>query len=234
MKNLVFATLLLGGLSQATGCIITSDDDPVDESSFLVSWNLTAAPDDQNAPVAINCADSGVATIRTVSEPTGGAQIIDLFDCVDGSHQTAPLPLADYLVWVQALDAGELMLAQSFASEETLFDANPVGVSFTFPVNIGWLGLSWTLVGDTCQTGDGVSVLTTPVNGGGTFFDEVFNCVDGAATTTQNIPIDDLTVSVSLIDTDDNVLGQSEPRSTAIQYGNHLVDLGNFEFDFTP
>lgn len=233
MKNLVFATLLIGGLSQATGCIITTDDDPVEQSSFLVSWNLTAADDnDRDAPLAaIDCASAGIDTIRTVSEPDGGAQIVDLFDCVDLNKETAPLPLANYLVWVQALD-GDVMVAQSFAAEASLVNANPVGVDFTFPINAGWLGLTWTLVGGDCIAGDGVSVLTTPVNGQGSFFDEIFNCVDGAATTTYNIPVDDLTVSVSLIDANDTVRGQSQPRSTSIEYGNHLVDLGNFEFDF--
>lgn len=242
MKNLVFAALLAGGLTQATGCIITSDDDdPVTTSSFLVTWNLESGL--TTPPGAIGCGDAGVDTIRTISEPTGAAQIVDLFDCADGTHETAPLPLRNYTVWVEALDAAEALVAQSFASEETLFDANPVGVTFTFPVDIGYFGLTWTITENgspaTCGANDALSVLSTPVGSSGTGYDDIFDCVDGTGTTTAPLALDDYTVVVALLDDmgtvdtgDDFVYGQSEPRVEGIDFGNHLVDLGNFEFEF--
>jgi hypothetical protein len=249
MKKLVFAALLLGGLSQATGCIIVSDDDDtVDSSTFLVEWNLETAL--ASPPGAITCADAGVDTIRTVSEPTGGAQIIDLFDCTDGVHETAPLPLGDYLVWTDAVDStnGDLLVAQSFSQEETLFDANPVGVDFTFPVDAGYLALTWTLTEDTTPPtaltcadvgGDGVSVLATEVGGSSTGYDEIFACTDGSSGQISfdqrtALPIMDYTVVVSLLDDQDNVLGMSEARSVGIDFGNELEDLGNFDFAFAP
>lgn len=238
MKNLVFAALLLGGLSQATGCIIVSDDDDDDSSTFLVSWDLQTGLVSDSQLQAITCADAGVASIRTVSRPAGGANIIDLFDCVDGQRETAPLPLGDYVVTTDALDASESVVAISSQTEETLFDGNPVGVTFAYPVDIAYFGLTWVLTqgGNTinCETGDGVSVLSTEVGGSGTGYDEIFDCVAGTGTTTVHLPLQQYTVSISLIDAQDTVLSQADPITERLDIGNEVVDLGNFEFDFTP
>jgi len=240
MKKLVFATLLLGGLSQATGCIITSDD-TVDTGSFFVSWTLESGL--ASPAGAITCAEAGVTTIRTVSEPTGGAQIIDLFDCVNGQQETAPLPIADYLVWTEALDSSDALVAQSFASEESIFDTNPVGVDFRYPVDIGWFGFTWTLTNATVTPeqpltcaefgGDGVMISAIPVNGTGTGPEippEIFNCTDGVATTTVTMPLQEYDIVVSLIDATNRELGRSDVRREVLTFGNQLVDLGNFDF----
>jgi len=236
MKNLVFAALLLGGLSQATGCIISSDDSSSD-GSFLVSWDLQTRL--AASPGAISCADAGVTTIRTTSQPVAGGMIVDLFDCSVGVDETAPLPQTDYTVWVDALDSADALVAESFSQDASIFDTNPVGVDFSFPVDIGYFGLTWTLTRDgvqeTCadEGGDGLEILSTPVNGGGTGFDEIFDCSDGSATTTSDLPLDDYTVSITLIDANDQPLNNPENKSTSLDYGNQLNDLGNFEFDFT-
>ncbi len=236
MKNLVFAAILLGGLSQATGCIISSDDSSSD-GSFLVSWDLQSRL--AATPGAISCTDAGVTTIRTTSQPVGGGMIVDLFDCGVGVDETAPLPQTDYTVWVDALDSANALVAESFSQDASIFDTNPVGVNFSFPVNIGYFGLTWTLVNSgspvTCADvgGDGLSILSTGVNGGGSGIDEIFDCTDGTATTTSDLPLDDYTVSITLIDANDQPLNTPENKSTSLDYGNQLQDLGNFEFDFT-
>ncbi len=206
MKNLVFVALLLGGLSQATGCIISSGDDNTD-GSFQVSWELQSRL--SATPGAITCGDADVVTIRTTSQPAAGGEIVDLFDCGVGVDETAPLPQTDYTVWVNALDAADALVAESFSQDASIFDSNPVGVNFSFPVNVGYFGLTWTLVNvtnggvpTTCADvgGDGLEILSTPVNGGGTGFDEIFDCTDGSATTTLDMPLDDYTVSITLND----------------------------------
>ena len=237
MKKLVFAALMLGGIAQATGCIITSDDDDDDTAQFEITWNLTAGDTD----AAITCADASVASIGVISQLTGGQDWIDLYDCIDGYNATAPLPLGDFTVWVEALDAGDNMIAQSNSQVATLdVGGELVPLTYTFPVDGGFMALTWALwdydTGDpeTC-TGvgsGGVGVLSTVV-GSTDAFDDLFDCEDGEGITGK-LPIDQYTVVVDILDTADppGSLGQSQPRTVDIEYGNHLHDLGNFDFDF--
>lgn len=238
MKKLVFAALMLGGLAQATGCIITSDDDDddVNTAQFDVTWNLTEG----DSETAAACADYGIETIQVVSEPTSGSQYIDLYTCSTGFDATAPLPLGDYTVWVNALDAGDNMIAQSNSQAATLDLGNElVPLTFTFPVDGGFFALTWTLVDDatndpvTCTevgAAGGVDVLATIVDTT-TAFDDIFDCEDGEGVTAK-VDVADYTVVVNVLNANEEALGTSNPRTVSIDYGNELEDLGNFEFAF--
>ncbi len=240
MKKLVFAALMLGGLAQTTGCIITSDDDDDDDvvntAQFDVTWDLTEG----ESEVAAACADWGIETIQVVSAPTTGTEYIDLYNCTDGFNATDPLPLGDYTVWVNALDAGDNMVAQSNSQMSTLdLGGDLVPLTFSFPVDGGYFALTWDLVdtGDnvlTCSEvgSGGVGVLSTIV-GTADAYDDLFNCEDGEGVTAK-VDVADYTVVVDILDTAEppGSLGSSEPRTVSIDYGNHLNDLGNFEFVF--
>jgi hypothetical protein len=232
MNKLVFAALLLGGLTQATGCIIVSDDD--DETGYFnVSWNLTEGANDTTAST---CPGD---TVEVVSERVGGTQFVDLYDCVDGSGETAALPLGDYNVWVN-VKQGDTLMAQSFLGTASIdLDGETVPIGFDIAIDGGYFGLTWSMTDDladlTC--GDvgagGVSVLSTLI-GPNTGIDDIFDCTDGSATTPK-LDLGDYTIVVSLLDAvDDSVLGASMPRETSLDYGNELNDLGNFEFVFAP
>jgi len=238
MKKLVFAALMLGGLAQATGCIITSDDDDDDVSTaqFDVHWTLTEGTSDTTAA----CADYGIDTIQVVSEPTSGSQYIDLYDCTDGYNSTAPLPLGDYTVWVNALDSSDAMVAQSNSEAATLdLGGELVTLNYDFPVDGGFFALTWNLVDSsdnalTCADvySGGVGVLSTIV-GTSDAYDDTFNCEAGQGVT-DKVDIANYTVVVDILDeaTPPGSLGSSEPRTVSIDYGNQLNDLGNFEFVF--
>lgn len=239
MKKLVFAALMLGGLAQATGCIITSDDDDDDDintAQFDVHWNMTEG----DSETAAACADYGIETIQVVSEPVGGSQYIDLYNCSDGYNATAPLPLGDYTVWVNALDSGDNLIAQSNSQASTLdLGGELVTLNFSFPVDGGFFALTWNLVDQsdnalTCTevVSGGVGVLSTVV-GSSEAYDDLFDCDVGEGVTAK-LPVENYTVMVDILDTAEppGSLGSSEPRTVAIEYGNHLNDLGNFEFVF--
>jgi hypothetical protein len=239
MKKLVFAALMLGGLAQTTGCIITSDDDDddvINTAQFDVTWNLTEGASE----AAAACADWGITTIQVVSAPTVGSEYIDLYDCIDGYNATAPLPLGDYTVWVNALDSSDYMVAQSNSQAATLdLGGELVPLTFDFPVDGGYFALTWNLVDMsdnplTCtEVGSGgVGVLSTIV-GTADAYDDLFNCEDGEGVTAK-VDIADYTVVVDILDTAEppGSLGMSEPRTVSIEYGNELNDLGNFEFVF--
>lgn len=232
MNKLVFAALMLGGLSQATGCIITSDDDDP-AAQLSVNWQLTSTGGDP-------CPPNG--SVEVVSQRSGGAEFIDIYDCVAGEGVTAPLPLGTYTVWVNVITEDDLLWAQSFATDVTLdLEGEVVPLNFDILTDEGYLFATWTLTEEvtndplTCAEvgANGVSILSTLVDSGGMGYDDIFACEDGEGTTSP-LPIGDYTVVTTLLDDNDASLGSSEARDVAITYGNELVDLGNFEFEFPP
>ncbi len=230
MKKLVFATLLLGGLSQAVGCVAGDE-----EAQFDVSWTLTAGDND----AVIDCGTAGVATIKVTSSGATAGDFIDLFDCTDGYNATALLPLDDYTVWIDALDANDGLIAQSNSQLETLdLDGELVTVDFEFPTDGGFFALTWNVLDAyddseiTCDTAGagGVEVVSTPVSNSGTFLSDIWDCTDFEGVTSK-LPLDTYTVVVSLLEQGtDYSLGDSNPTTETLEWGNELIDLGNFDF----
>ncbi|MBI4511104.1 MAG: hypothetical protein HY698_15845 [Deltaproteobacteria bacterium] len=100
MKKLSLTALALCAVTQATGCIILSDDDPVG-GRFQVSWSLTQG----GAPVT--CESVGAdyfSVLSTLQGTTTGYD--DLFDCVGsaGTSKTSALPIGTYTVLVSIND----------------------------------------------------------------------------------------------------------------------------------
>lgn len=96
----------------------------------------------------------------------------------------------------------------------------------------GYFHATWTLsqggAATTCQAqgADGVSFLFTDSANNGT--DEIFDCV-AMAGNTNPLPVDDYTLSVSLLDAQDQVLGQSIPLDAAD--GVSLLTCDSFDGD---
>ena len=83
MNKLALSALMIGGLFQATGCIITTDDG--DEVGFFdVSWSPDGA-----------CPDGAAAEIISM-EKSSGQMFTDIYNCTDGGGVTAGLALGDY------------------------------------------------------------------------------------------------------------------------------------------
>jgi hypothetical protein len=230
MKNLALATLLLGATSVLAGC---PADDPT--AQFDVEWILTSDLGD------LYCTAAGVDTIKVTSRGAAAGDFVDLFDCIDGFNATALLPLDDYTVWIDALDAGNNLVAQSNSQLATLdLDGELVPLDFDFPVDGGFFALTWTLVDDatndplTCGdvAAGSVEVISTPVGGGGTGLSDIFDCVDLEGVTAK-LPLDTYTVVVEVLEEGTELsLGTSNPREETLDFGNELIDLGNFEFAF--
>ena len=245
MKNLTFmAALLLGGMLQTAGCIIVDDDDDngggggnpadagIDElgtAAMSVSWTLDpGCPEDTSAAEVI-------AQNRSTDEV-----FVDIYNCIDGGGQTAQLPLGSYDVWVEITnDAGDALFAQSNAVDVSL-DTDGAVETVTIPsflVNDGFFGLTWSLVDAggaalTCAEvfSGGVDIIATNASTSEALVD-VFNCEDGAGVTSP-VPVASYTIVVDVLDKSDAALGTSVPRDEDIEFGNQLVDLGNFDFTF--
>ena len=80
MKRLILSALVLGAATQAAGCIIVSDDDPVGDAR--VTWDLVSA-DAQGNTIAAGCpagATSAIVYSLEVGAPAGDA-FVDKFNC---------------------------------------------------------------------------------------------------------------------------------------------------------
>lgn len=218
---------MVGGLFQATGCIITTDDG--DEfGSFNVAWASTGA-----------CPADAAAEVISQNQSTGEV-FTDIYFCTDGIGSTASLPLGTYDVWVEITsDDGSALFAQSNAVSATLaLDGDFVAVDIpVFPMDEGYFGLTWSLLDGggnalTCaEVGSaGVDIVATSASTSEAIVD-VFNCEDGTGISAE-YPIDTYTIVVDVLDSQDAALGSSVAREESITFGNELVDLGNFDFTF--
>ena len=114
MKKLVMTVALALCMSQAAGCIISSDED---EGFILVEWQLTAGD------VDITCADAEADTVEVDSLLIGGNLVLeDLFDCVDGAGETGALPVGLYDVEVFAVDRGVALEPGVVTTDVDVFD----------------------------------------------------------------------------------------------------------------
>lgn len=227
MNKLALSALMIGGLFQATGCIITTDNGD-EVGSFDVAWSTDGA-----------CPDGAAAEIISL-DVTTQERFTDIYNCSDGAGVTAGLPLGLYDVWVEITSAdGNSLFAQSNAVQGSLTrdgDLLPINVP-AFPINDGYFGLTWSLLDGggaalTCADvfSGGVDIVATSASTSEALVD-VFNCEDGTGVSAK-YPIDTYTIVVDVLDENDAALGSSVAREESITFGNELVDLGNFDFTF--
>jgi hypothetical protein len=200
MKKLALACLVVGGLSQAAGCIITSSSE--EYAQFDVVWSMSLANN------IVGCADVGAVAIEVVSEHTAtGAQYTDEVPCSATGLLTRALPLGNYRVWVRAWDANDVFLGQSAAQEVRLELHNSVVLLGEFGVvlDMGWLDVAWN-VDPNCGSGVTAEVVSE-LEGGITYID-LYDCVDGDGITAP-LPAGDYLLWVNILDVGDNRIAQS-------------------------
>jgi hypothetical protein len=171
MSKLLFGALLLGGLAQASGCIITSDDDPA--GRFSMGWILTAGGGE------ISCADAGAGGVASLATSAStGTGFEDIFTCEDGQGTTRLIPVDDYTVVVSVLDNNDAALGTSNPRQESIdVDGEVVDLgdfNFTFaggaPGNLDF-GVDYGVLGGSNCGGGSKGVedqnTTLTVEGGG-------------------------------------------------------------------
>ncbi len=249
MKRLILSALVLGAASQAAGCIIVSDDDPVGDAR--VSWNLVSADQDGNT-IPAGCpagADSAIVYSLPEGAPPGDAYV-DKFDCAAGSGVADLLPPKRYQVWVRLTSFDEAILyAESGSLLADVADGAVTPVGFDVYVDHAFYTVDWTLsptaggqVSCSQVVGeDGVSILATHT--GGSFIDTVVDCESGEAGTavaiTDPLPSSvgpggsQYTVAISLLNAQQQSIGDAPPIAAspdrALNYGNEYQDLGRVD-----
>jgi hypothetical protein len=195
---------------------------PEGTGAISFTWNL------HDNGAAATCPAGAAATLVSLHE---GETYRDIYDCVDGAGTAFDLPIGaygEYTAWVE-IGVGSNLVAMSESVDVVLEDGETVQTVFDIDIANGYFDVSWTIAGSSCAAvaDDGVSILSTLI-GTTTGLEDIFNCTDGEApnvATTAGIPIGDYVVVASILDANQNAIGQSEEITPSIDYGNQFVLL---------
>ena len=239
MKNLVLPGVLAGALlSQATGCIIFTDDDGTtfEAASITAQWSFK----NEATGAATGC-PAGFDTVALHSFAIDGAgnkvgpEVIDLFDCGAGAGVSDPLAPDVYNSFIEVTDTNNTNLyAQSLSAIVDVIDADKTFTS-TILNDGGYFSFGWDLVG--AQSGsslrcadvgglDGIEAISTVSGGTGAVTDQ-FDCEDHFGVT-GGLLAGSYTVSVDAFNRDGAALGAAPAlTSKAILDRNQVTQLGN-------
>ena len=202
MKKVVLGTFIAAVMSQAAGCIFVTDDDG-ENAAIDVGWQwqevasngaLSASQCPPNASISLHTQE-----VDGFGDPIG-QEIIDIYDCEDGSAITPPLPPGRVSTFLTGTsDVGSFT---SFLQFTDLTTVNQV-VDFELINNGGYIVFNWDLVGESgapldCEDVvdlDGVGIISTSVTTPTIAFDDQFECNQYYGTTAP-LPADNYTVAV--------------------------------------
>jgi hypothetical protein len=215
---------------------------PEGTGTFDVEWKV----DDFDDEFGDGCAElDGFDYVEVISIPVGGGDpFVDVFNCEDGQGITAPMPLGDYDIHMNVRDEDDRLLASSDVQEVRLNSRDePVEVPLVFGFLNAQFKFTWRLTDQVtdepldCDEVDifDISLLSTLADSGGTGFDDIYDCPAGENENEEEsspLPLGDYTISLSVLDVNEDPRGTSEPRQSALVEHASVEDLGIFEFFF--
>ena len=228
MKNFALACLFAG---LATGCV--AHEEPYYEDALITGeWSFLNIATDRTT----GC-PQGFGTVRMISQPVDGRfapvgePFIDLFDCIDGGHTSAPLPPDVYQVWLEVVtDGGGSLYAQSTSKIVDVIERDAL-FSATILNDGGYFLLDWQLRGETtdqslsCSGVDSVEIAST-LSGSTEAVADKFTCADGSGIT-AGLLNGSYTISVAALNRENRALGTAPAQSSkAILDRNRVTDLG--------
>lgn len=238
MKNLVLSAMLVGGLTQAAGCIIIADDTSSSGLGDLgVTWSLVST-DGNNNNIAGVC-PAGADTVMVHATRAGDTPYNSALNCADGTGPVLDLPEGTYTVWMEVTDhAGTTKFAQS--AEQTISVTADVTtpINFSLYVDRAFFAASWNLTRASAPTtcaavaADKMSVLATVSGGSDGFDDDTTLCTAGEGgrqiITTLPVPTGrSYTVVIAALNSAGLSIGDSAPLTNkALAIGNTALDLG--------
>ncbi len=243
MKNLVYGSLMAVLVSQAAGCIITSDGE--EDAVITANWSIKNAGTNEVVPCPPGTTTAAVYSqaVNASNQPVG-SPIIDLFDCDDNSGQTAPLPPDVYQVWVELTsEGGGMKYATSTKWPAGLDDLDRNDIvdvrdadktfSTTLLADGGYFSVQWDLVDAatnaplTCDEAlaDGVGVISTSVSNPSSFVDDKFNCEAGFGIT-GGLLQGTYTVKVDAMENNQSIGDAPTLTNKTIRNANQITDLG--------
>ena len=222
--------------SLATGCVIEDNgyNDPgpdYQDATISGAWSFhnIATKTDTACPTGFN-------TVRMISQPVDdnlratGEPYIDLFDCADFRHASAPLPPDVYQVWLEVVtDSGNTMYAQSTSQVVDVIDRDAL---FTAEIlnDGGYFLFDWQLKGQSTNTSlscsgvDNVEILST-LSGATQAVGDKFRCGEGSGIT-AGLLHGNYTLSVAALDANQRAIGVAPAITKDIADRNQVTDLG--------
>lgn len=214
--------------AKSAGYFVASDP------RLYINWTLQ-----QVDGVVVLC-PAGYDTVALYARPIGadgqqsGNVIVDLFDCDDRVQSVQYAP-GTYHVWL-AITTSEATMAYA-TSATTVVDLTiqtHLAVDFSILTDGGYFAFDWKLQGatsgQTLQCADvpgqaGVAIDAT-VSGSTQLFSDIFDC-EADWGMTGGLAAGSYTLSTSIIDAGNQVLGLAEPMTGTIEPRNALTDLGS-------
>lgn len=242
MKKLVFGALIALVVSQAAGCIISSDDTSND--AFInVNWSLKSV-----ASGATQACPAGYDTTALYSQPVDaagnniGAVVIDLFNCDAGAGQSAPLIPGLYDSHIAITDHNNT--SQYATSVTATVDITSVDKSFNAQIltDGGYFQMAWNLTrasnGAALLCADvpgisGVEAIATEVGTPTNSASDIYPCEDhvgisaGFLAATYTISVDALNGQMQAIGT------AAAIPNKVIQAPNRVTDIGTITIPIT-
>jgi hypothetical protein len=240
MKKLVLTALVAAGLSQAAGCIITSDDTPPgSDPRIIADISLSNA-----GPNPLLCYDDpqdprGQDGLRVNARLTGTQSgFSDVYNCTTRALITPPLTTGPggYDVWVDYIND------RGFPNDPTQW----VIVDYTDPVTVvvdadtdihaivdlaignGFLDTSWSFLNGSCPPSGGTVTVDSTRQGPSTLFDDEYACEDGLAPNVvyseEAMPLGDYVLATQLF-SNGNPVGTPGTANLTITDGNEYVPV---------
>lgn len=242
MKKLVLTAVMAAGISQAAGCIITSDD--TNDRNPVITANINLSNQGPGPLVCVNDSSDprGQDGLRVNARVHGtqGEGVSDVYNCTVVALQTPPLPDGPevYDIWVDYItDRGFPQDPSQWVVVDTtdyvtvdVTDGNDIAVDADLAIGNGFFNPIWSITDSggtpvtSCPPGSGVSITST-ISGTSTAYDDEFNCEDGFSnpngTYTDPLPLDDYTIAADLND------ANGDPIDTGASTGNGTILDGN-------
>ncbi|MFT3693924.1 MAG: hypothetical protein QM831_12335 [Kofleriaceae bacterium] len=237
MKKLALFTLFVAIVSQATGCIITSDDDGGGGGGtayITANWDFKLLDGTQlQCPTGFDTAALYSQQVDPVTFGNDAAVVIDLFTC-DAFHGVSDgLNPTTHYSWVQIQNHdGTQTYAQTPEAFVDLTDADK-----TFSANIyddaGYFQLAWQLQDaggpTTCAENPditGVEAISTEVGNPSNAASDIFHCGDHFGIT-DALPVGTYTISVDAFNSSMAAVGNADALTNkTINDHNDITDLG--------
>ena len=155
MRKLVWMALALAGISQAAGCIFTSDDG----AAFHASWSVTI--NGAQPPTAADGCDAlGAAKFSVLSTDSLGNGVDDRFPCTRGEGTTGDLAPDTYTIVLAMLDGADAAIPGTQVGPDSydLFDGEiteimPVTYDVQTNAHVRLFVDYGTAGGSNCNTG---------------------------------------------------------------------------------
>ncbi|HWM87467.1 MAG TPA: hypothetical protein VNO33_16555 [Kofleriaceae bacterium] len=230
---------MTAGLLQATGCIISSDDDDDGISDGADDGGDGLDPGILFAPTWICPPDAD--TITFFATPVGGSTSIDeTFNCDDPDPEPILYDADDYTI--EALPEGTIGPFYSQFADIGGVDGDLIDdVDFVFTDDGGFFTLTWTIDGldpvKSCADlgADSLAVDATFVDDPGLELVDEFPCEDGIGVTDIDPlgwPIGEYVLDISLIDSAGVAITDPNPVTKVfIDFADHLSDLGTVDVE---